>query len=234
MMQSSLADGIIWYAVFLFSTVCHEAAHAWSALKLGDDTAYRGGQVSLNPVPHIRREFAGMVVVPILAWFLGGWIMGWASAPYDPVWARNYPRRAALMALAGPATNLLLVLAAALLIRLGVEWNIFTAPFTLNPSRLTDAVNPGVFDVVAKILSVTLSLNLLLCVFNLLPVPPLDGSNAMLLFLPQNAVGRYYDALRSPLLRMVGLIIAIRFIGGLLPNLVRVVGNLFYPHIGYQ
>jgi len=233
MMQSSLADGILWYAVFLFSTVCHEAAHAWSAMKLGDDTAERAGQVSLNPVPHIRREFAGMVVVPILAWILGGWIMGWASAPYDPVWARKYPRRAALMALAGPVTNLLLVLAAALLIRLGIEWNVFTAPFSLSPSRLADAVNAGVFDVVAKMLSVILSLNLLLCVFNLLPVPPLDGSSVVLLFMPQDTAVRYYDALRSPLLRMVGLIIAIHFIGGLLPILVRGAGNLLYPHVGY-
>src|SRR5690348_17172584 len=102
-MPPSLVEGLLWYVVFVGSTVCHEASHAWTALKLGDDTASRGGQVSLDPVPHIRREPIGMVVLPLLTWFIAGWMMGWASAPYDPEWARRYPRRAALMALAGPA-----------------------------------------------------------------------------------------------------------------------------------
>jgi len=82
--SGTLGDGLMWYAVFLFSTVCHEAAHAWSASKLGDDTAKQGGQVSLNPVPHIRREPFGMVLVPLLSWFMGGWLIGWASAPITP------------------------------------------------------------------------------------------------------------------------------------------------------
>jgi hypothetical protein len=127
-MQTGPAAGGLWYGVFLFSTVAHEAAHAWSALKLGDDTAAKGGQVSLNPWPHVRREPFGMIVVPLLSWFLGGWMIGWASAPYNPEWAKQYPRRAALMALAGPTANLLLVLAAALLIRVGIEWQVFTSP----------------------------------------------------------------------------------------------------------
>src|SRR5690242_21552184 len=99
-MQSSMADGFVWYGAFLFSTICHEAAHAWSALRLGDDTAARGGQVSLNPWPHVRREPVGMVIVPLLSWFAAGWMIGWASAPYDRTWARQFPRRAALMAVA--------------------------------------------------------------------------------------------------------------------------------------
>lgn len=88
----SLFQGTAWYIVFLFSTTVHEAAHALVALKLGDDTAHRGGQVTLDPTPHVRREPFGMVVVPLLSYFLGGWMVGWASAPYDPEWARRYPR----------------------------------------------------------------------------------------------------------------------------------------------
>ena len=65
--QISLIDGIAWYAVFLFSTTLHEASHAFAALKMGDDTAHRGGQVTLDPTPHIRREPVGMVFVPILS-----------------------------------------------------------------------------------------------------------------------------------------------------------------------
>ena len=94
------ATGLVWYFVFLYSTVCHEAAHAWAAMKLGDDTAYRGGQVTLDPVPHIRREPVGMVIFPIITFFLNAaqgvtWMMGWASAPYDPEWASQNPRHAA-------------------------------------------------------------------------------------------------------------------------------------------
>ena len=91
-----VALGLAWYAAFLFSTCCHEAAHAWAALRLGDPTAYLGGQVSLDPRPHIVREPIGTVVVPLLTFVLTRqWMMGWASAPYDPAWADRHPRRAA-------------------------------------------------------------------------------------------------------------------------------------------
>src|SRR5258708_2448900 len=105
MTPEMLAVGVIRYVVFLFSTTCHEASHGLAAKAGGDLTAFEGGQVTLNPVPHIRREPFGMVVVPLLGLFLGGMMMGWASAPYDPAWQRQYPRRAAWMSLAGPAAN---------------------------------------------------------------------------------------------------------------------------------
>src|SRR5688572_25160812 len=109
-----------WFVVFLFSTTLHEASHAFAAQRLGDVTAYGGGQVTLNPLPHIRREPLGMVVVPLLSFFLSGWMFGWASAPYDPIWAQRSPKRAALMALAGPLSNLLLVLIAGTVLRVGL------------------------------------------------------------------------------------------------------------------
>ena len=76
----------LWYAAFLLALTCHEAGHALVAKWGGDDTAYLSGQVSLNPWPHIRREPFGTVLVPILTYFTGStrWMMGWASAPYDP------------------------------------------------------------------------------------------------------------------------------------------------------
>src|SRR3990167_6103885 len=104
----AVALGVVWYAVFLFSTTCHEAAHAWAAKLGGDPTAALGGQASINPLPHIQREPLGTVVVPVASYLLGGWMIGWASAPYDPLWAERHPRRAGLMALAGPGANLLL------------------------------------------------------------------------------------------------------------------------------
>ena len=124
----TLSVGLAWFAVFVFSTTLHEAAHSWAALQLGDPTAYHGGQVSLNPLPHIEREPVGMVVIPLISFFMYGWMIGWASAPYDPSWAARHPRRAAWMALAGPAANLLLLLTAGAIIRAGMMMGYFEPP----------------------------------------------------------------------------------------------------------
>ena len=107
-----LVFGFIWFVAFLFSTTCHEAAHALVAKWGGDETAALGGQVSLNPVPHMKREPWGMIVIPILSYLMmnGNGMMGWASAPYDTAWERRHPRRSGWMALAGPTANFLLML----------------------------------------------------------------------------------------------------------------------------
>ncbi len=114
-----LVYGFISYIVFLFSTTCHEAAHGLVAKLGGDSTAALAGQVTLNPVPHIRREPWGMVVIPILAFLFTRGMIGWASAPFDPLWEQRQPRRAALMALAGPAANFTLMFIAAAGLRIG-------------------------------------------------------------------------------------------------------------------
>ena len=72
-----IAFGLMWYVVFLFSTTCHEAAHAFVAKREGDLTAFEGGQVTLNPLPHVKREPFGMVIFPVVLLQLGGWMMGW-------------------------------------------------------------------------------------------------------------------------------------------------------------
>src|SRR4029078_11021706 len=108
MEANQIATGVLWFLAFLFSTTVHEAMHAWAALKGGDPTAYHAGQVSLSPLPHIRREPFGMLILPLLTAVTQGWAIGWASAPYDPHWAARYPRRAAWMAAAGPPREQLL------------------------------------------------------------------------------------------------------------------------------
>jgi len=193
-----LALGFIWYVAFLFSTTCHEAAHALAAKLGGDETAFVGGQVTLNPVPHIQREPWGMVIIPILSLIVNRSIIGWASAPYDPLWERRHPRRAAWMALAGPATNYSLMLIAAIGLRLG--WSIGW----LHEDRLT-----GRPDFASNVLSAFFSLNLLLGTFNLLPVPPLDGSTGIMLFMSENRAQRYLDWLRGNSYTMVGLLVAV-------------------------
>jgi Zn-dependent protease len=194
-----LAYGFVWYMAFLFSTTCHEAAHALVAKLGGDDTAALGGQVSLNPVPHIQREPWGMVVFPILSFFLfKSGMIGWASAPFDPNWERRHPRRAALMALAGPAANysLMLLAVAGLHLGRGMGW------LERNPET-------GHLNLLTVVLLVFFSLNLLLGTFNLLPVPPLDGSAVIMLFMSENRAQRYLDWLRGNSYAMVGLLVGL-------------------------
>src|SRR5690606_872503 len=92
----SLASLVVWYVVFLFSTTFHEFSHAIVAYWGGDKTAHDGGQVSLDPMPHIRRSPFGLVLAPLVTFPLFGWMIGWASAPYDPRWAAAHPKRYAL------------------------------------------------------------------------------------------------------------------------------------------
>jgi Zn-dependent protease len=195
--QQDLAFGFVWYAAFLFSTTCHEAAHALVAKLGGDDTAALGGQASLNPVPHIQREPVGMVLIPILSFVVTRQMIGWASAPFDPRWERSHPRRAGLMALAGPAANYTLMLLAAFGLRVGI------ATGWLHHSS-TGELNLAVVALLAFF-----SLNLLLGTFNLLPVPPLDGSAAILLLMSERSAQHYLDWLRGSSYAMLGLLVGL-------------------------
>jgi len=224
-----LTLGIKWYLVFLFSTVCHEAAHAWAAWKLGDDTAHRGGQVTLDPSPHLFREPVGMIVVPLLSYVSAGWMVGWASAPYNLAWARQYPARSAWMALAGPAANIALLLLSALLIWVGTEWNVLQPPTSPGFAVVTTAQSPGWGEFGATMLSLCFSLNLLLAVFNLLPVPPLDGAQLPLLFLRGDAAETYRNATSSPAWAWIGLFVAWRVSNHWFPGIFASITSLLLP-----
>lgn len=205
-----LIDGLVFYVVFLFSTTLHEAAHAWAALRGGDSTAYEGGQVTLDPRPHIRRAPIGMVVLPVISVLVSGWPLGFASAPYNVGWAQRHPRRAAWMALAGPAANLSLVLIAGALINVGLWLGIFVPPESIGFADVTAAAGgESLWDAVGYFLGAFFALNLLLAVFNLLPVPPLDGSSALVLGLPDQVVPRYQRFIWSnPGLGLIGIFLA--------------------------
>ena len=215
-----LAKLPLWLAAFLLSLTCHEAAHALVGKLGGDSTASR--QVTLDPVPHIRREPFGTLVVPILSFVFqgGGWMIGWASAPYDPTWASRHPRRAAAMAAAGPAANFTLASLAAIAMRIGIATGYFELPgagLTLE----TLAVAPeGAARGLALFCSVLFSINLVLGCFNLLPLPPLDGYAIVPLVLNERMRDKWFDLFSGGGV-WLGLIIAWVVFDRLMPPVFR-------------
>lgn len=236
MTPDQIVLGLTWFVVFLFSTTLHEAGHAFAAYRMGDPTAYHGGQVSLNPWPHIRRAPFGMVVAPLLSLLLskGQSLIGWASAPYDPYWAARHHRRAAVMAAAGPAANLLLVVLSGLAIRIGYTQGVFAAPEQVTYDRLTEAAVPGSFAAAFAVpLSIFFTLNILLFVFNLIPLPPLDGSALPPIFMSEKTAEKYLAFLHQPQLALVGMMIAWKIFDPLFTPIIRVAINLLYPDVTY-
>jgi Zn-dependent protease len=165
------AELFIGFAVLLFSLTVHEAAHAWTADRLGDSTARMLGRVSLNPSVHI--DPIGTVVFPLMAMLTGIPLLGWAKpVPVNILNLHgNWREKHMLIAAAGPVSNLILAVIAAILFR----------AFTLGP--------------VTEVLWYLVRLNVLLAVFNMLPVPPLDGGN-VLAGLVRGSVADQIDRLR--------------------------------------
>ncbi len=158
----------VWVLPVLFAITAHEVAHGWIARQLGDSTAFMLGRLTLNPIKHI--DPFGTVLVPAVALFVGGFIIGWARPV--PINTRNLrrPRRdMALVALAGPAANLLMGIGWALLARLGLALLDSVAWVAL----------PMIYMGVAGI-----AINMMLMVLNLLPLPPLDGGRVLVSLLP--------------------------------------------------
>ncbi len=154
----------------LLALTVHEASHAWAASRLGDPTARLQGRLSLNPLVHI--DPVGTVLLPLLAFAMNAPIIGWAKpVPVDGRNLKNFRRDFMWIALAGPASNLLLAIVASLLLR----------ALPLLPVSL------GGLSVIEPLLQFTYGffrVNILLALFNLIPVPPLDGSNVVAALLP--------------------------------------------------
>lgn len=161
------------FGILLLSLTIHEAAHAWTADKLGDPTARALGRVSLNPLVHI--DWIGTVLLPIVAAVSNLPLIGWAKPV--PVLLRNlrHPRRDfMIVAAAGPISNLLQAVFFAVVLRV-----------------VSPADDPGGGGLFPRVLELAIYINLLLAFFNLIPVPPLDGGNVMLGLLPPRAAAHY-------------------------------------------
>jgi Zn-dependent protease len=231
-MDDQLVLGILWYAVFVVSATLHEAAHAFTSWKLGDWTAYHAGQVTLNPIPHIRRELIGMVVIPWVTFAAAGWMVGWASAPYSRTWSDRYPGRSAAMSLAGPSANLALVVLAGLLIHLGIAVGIFIPPETSRFSNVVDGASGGFLHGVAVLVSILFSLNLALFVFNMMPIAPFDGQAWMTLLLKGKAHYQYRTIMMHPSMGFLGIFIAWIIMDLIFPPIHTLALNSIYVFYG--
>jgi Zn-dependent protease len=147
-------------AILVISVVIHEVSHGYAASFLGDQTARYQGRLTLNPIKHL--DFVGSFLVPSIAYFLGGFIFGWAKpVPYNPYNLKPGRWSEAMVAVAGPASNICVAIIFGLLLRVGVGNSAFI-----------------------EITSIIVLINIILAVFNLVPIPPLDGSKILFAIFP--------------------------------------------------
>lgn len=161
--METLLTTVFWIITLLYSVVIHEVSHGAVAYSLGDPTAKNLGRLTLNPVKHL--DMFGSVILPLLSFMLGGFIFGYAKpVPYNPLNLRDRKYGAAKVAIAGPASNITLAV-------------LFGLTLRFLPDVFSSSLVP-------ELLSVVVMLNLFLAIFNLFPIPPLDGHWLLLTFLP--------------------------------------------------
>jgi Zn-dependent protease len=208
--------------VLVFSVVVHEVAHGWTAWKLGDSTAHDAGRLTLNPLPHI--DPLGSIVVPLILSFTGGIMFGWAKpVPVHPGRLRNPMDDHPKVAAAGPASNLLLAFVFAVLLGFTVAVGGFPAPVSGGQE------GPSLQVFLFTMFQTGVMINVVLAVFNLLPLPPLDGSWILTRFLPYEARANYENLRRYGMLIVIGFLMLVRYtpLGSLFSAAIMAVINPF-------
>ena len=227
-MHFSAIDIVFQIIVFLFAISVHESAHAWMASRLGDPTARMLGRVTLNPIKHI--DPVGTILLPAIAMITHFPVIGWAKpTPVDPRNFRHYVRDDILTSVAGPVSNFLTAAAAVVGLTIVAQASqvgrlvVFALARGASTSDLAQIMpaDAGAIVPIGALLYAAMEINVLLGVFNLIPVPPLDGSHVIRHFLSQGAL-RVYDNIG-----IWGLVILMFFGGGLLGAFMYPVLNFF-------
>jgi Zn-dependent protease len=188
---------VIWFVVFLFSLSFHEASHAWTSERFGDDTGRHQGRITLNPIAHI--DPIGTIVFPLIMMFTSVPLLGWAKpVQTNPLLWRDKTRANITVSAAGPVSNFILMALAFIVMKALVVAGVLT--FNRHARNIYDVIGPSggqpaFMQPVALLLGVMLMLNLALGVFNLIPIPPLDGSHVLEELLPYQ-MARAYEQIR--------------------------------------
>lgn len=185
-MLNELVLIVFYFVIFLYSVIIHEVSHGVSALWQGDGTAKYAGRLNLNPLKHI--DIWGSIIVPILMFVSVGFAFGWAKpVPYNPYNLKNQKWGPALVALSGPLSNIILALLSAIIA------GLISIPLSVKQSIISNFSDMGTVSslisgslgaIFFEILVIIIFWNVLLAFFNLIPIPPLDGSKLILSFLP--------------------------------------------------
>jgi len=212
-------DALLILPILLFSVVVHEVAHGFMALRLGDATAKEMGRLTLNPIPHI--DLFGSILVPLFSYLAAGSVfIAWAKpVPVNPMNFKNVRRDDILVSAVGPISNLVVAMACAFLVGI---WSGVIGPV----DRSVIDVDGSVLTLLPKMLLIGITLNIYLAVFNLIPVPPLDGSHIVASLLPHE-VGEKYR--RIGFLGIFALIVLMR-VDAFRNVVIAVVKTLHIPY----
>lgn len=207
---------VVWILPVVFAITVHEVAHGWVAKKYGDNTADMQGRLTLNPIKHV--DLVGTIIIPGLLLITGtGFIFGWAKpVPVDPRNFKNPRADMAIVALAGPVSNVLMAIAWALVARAGVTIG----------SSATQIAEPLIYTGIAGI-----SINLVLALINLLPIPPLDGSRILSGLLPNYWAWQYNKLERFGFIILI-LLLSTNVLGTILAYPMFIAQQLFFAIAG--
>jgi Zn-dependent protease len=207
---------VVWVLPVIFAITVHEVAHGWVAKKYGDNTASLMGRLTLNPIKHV--DLVGTIILPGILLMTGtGFIFGWAKpVPVDPRNFKNPLNDMAIVALAGPVSNLLMATGWALIARLGVTIGAQTEVISL----------PLIYTGIAGI-----SINLALAMINLLPIPPLDGSRILTGILPRQLAWQYNRLERYGFIILLALLYT-NVLGAILAYPMFVAQKVFFAIAG--
>jgi len=215
----SIIEGIISLFVVLFAITVHEASHGWAALKLGDETAYRMGRVTLNPIRHI--DPIGTILLPLMLIIMGAPPFGWAKpVPVNPLNLKDPRKDNLIISIAGPASNMAVAVIAFIVLKILMN---------LNPSLFYSS-GGGISKLLSPLITIvyyTIVINVILAFFNLIPIPPLDGSGVVMGLISEEAAQKY-EQIRPYGFFILILLIMTGFIGRILGVVLRIVNSLIY------
>jgi Zn-dependent protease len=222
--SSDPLGAVLTLVLLVMSLGFHEAAHAWTAWKCGDSTGKDLGRITLNPIPHI--DLMMTIIVPVIALYMSGFLFGGAKpVPVNFHRLKNPWRDMSLVALAGPMSNLFLAVFFMVLMHLFVTTGWYNGAQETMRLRLGDMLPRVLFEVVR--------VNVLLAVFNLIPIPPLDGSRVMAWLLPDSMRAPYLSIERYGIIIVFALVIYVQPFGQFTFDMVRTVthtlGKVVWP-----